>query len=55
MGRSSTHIARAGLRRVDEAVLVVGAIAVDVRKQVLGAVGRPAHAVGHVDEEDECR
>jgi hypothetical protein len=28
--------------------LVVGAIAVDMRQQVLGAVGRPAHAVGHL-------
>jgi hypothetical protein len=32
---------------VDEAILVMGAIAVDVRQKVLGAVGRAAHVVGH--------
>lgn len=47
----NTHIARAGLRRVDEAILVMGAIAVDMRQKILGAVRRTTHAVGHLEVE----
>jgi hypothetical protein len=48
----NTHITGAGLGRVDEAILVMSAIAVDMGQKVLGAVGRAAHVVGHL--EDEC-
>ncbi len=46
---TTTYIALAGLGRVDQAVLVVSAVAVDVGKEVLGPVGRAAHAIGHLD------
>jgi predicted RNA-binding protein YlqC (UPF0109 family) len=44
-----TYIALAALGRVDQTVLVVSAVAVDVGKEVLGSVGRAAHAIRHLD------
>jgi hypothetical protein len=49
LGTLRTHIARAGLRRVDNAILVDGAIAVRMRKKILGAVGGATHVVCHFE------
>lgn len=50
----NTHISRPCLRRVDETILVVAAIAVDMRQKILGAVGRAAHAIGHLEDSYGC-
>jgi len=48
--RSATYRARTSLGTINETVLMKSAIAIDVRQKVLGAVGRAAHAVCHLDE-----
>ncbi len=54
VGTLRTYISWTSLRCVGEAILVEGAIAVDMCKEVLGAVRRAAHAVGHLGQRKQA-